>query len=543
MLRKIISVSLLLCLIAAVSLGVGCNIADNGQEVVLSVNIGSEPESIDPAHNEAVDGATLIIHAFEGLYSLDKDGVPVLAQAKSASISADKLVYTLTLRDDIKWSDGKKVTAEDFIYAWKRAVDPKTAAPYAYMLDVIKNVPDIMAGKKTVDQIGAIAKDEKTIEITLAAPCPYFNELLAFPTYLPVRKDIVDANPDKWATKAETYITNGPYKLTSWVSDSEMIYEKNANYYNVKKLGPDKIKFVLMDDDNAILAAYQTNQIMFADTIANNEIDNWKAKPDFNKIGQLGTYFVCFNTKKAPFDNVKVRQAMSLVIDRNYIVEKIGKAGQVPASAFVPIGLTGTDPKKAEFREEGGDYYSVKAEEYAANVTKAKALLAEAGYPDGKGFPKFEYLYNTSSGHKLIGEALQNMWKEKLGIECTLQSQDWSVFLQSRQDGNYQVARHGWLGDYNDPISFIDMWATGGGNNDADWSNAQYDQLVKDIKATDVRTTRYTKMHAAEKILMDEMPIAPIYYYVDIFLKNPKLEGFYSSPLGFKYFMYTSIKE
>jgi oligopeptide transport system substrate-binding protein len=527
-------------MVLSVSLITGCDkkvLTDT-----VAVCIGPEPETIDPAMNSAVDGATLIIHSFEGLYSLDKDGVPQLAQAKKVVVSDDKLTYTITLRDDIKWSDGQAVKAGDFIYAWKRAIDVATASPYGYMLDVIAGAADYMYnGVGTVDDLGAKAIDDKTIEIKLAAPCPYFTELLAFPTYCPLREDIVKDNAG-WATDPATFIGNGPYMLESWVHNSEMVFIKNPNYYNLKELGPEHIKFVLMDDDNAILAAFKNGDIVLADSLPNDELDTLKTTPEYNSIGQLGTYFICFQTQKAPFDDVKVRQALSLAVDRNFIVEQIGKAGQVPAPAYVPIGLSGEDVKK-EFRTEGGDYYSVAAADYAANCTEAKALLAEAGYPDGKGFPEFEYMFNTGTGHQAIAEALQNMWKTVLNIDCTLVSQEWGVFTTTRRNGDFEVARHGWLGDYNDPISFLDMWLTGGGNNDAQWSNAAYDKLIETVKSTDDRAVRYQAMHDAEDILMAEMPVVPIYYYVDIFLKSTKLEGFYSSPLGFKYFMYSSLAE
>ncbi len=508
----------------------------------IAVNVGPEPETIDPALNQTVDGATYIIHAFEGLYSLDKAGVPQLAQAKSVKVSTDKLTYTATLRDDIKWSDGQPVKAGDFVYAWKRAIDLKTASPYAYMFDVIAGVADYINGVKgTVDDMAVKAIDDKTIEIKLASPCPYFTELLAFPTYSPLRKDVVDGKAD-WATKVDTYIGNGPYKLSAWTHNSEMSFVKNTNYYNVSKLGPEEIKFVLMEDDNAIMAAFNNGQILLADTMPIAELDTLKQKPEYNAVGQLGTYFISFNTKKAPFDNIKVRKALTLVIDRNFIVSKISKAGEIPAGAYVPIGLSGKDVKK-EFRAESKDYYSVAEADYAKNVEEAKKLLTEAGYPDGKGFPKFEYMYNTGNSlHQSIAEALQDMWLKKLGITCTLTSQEWGVFSDTRRKGNYEVARNGWLADYNDPISFLDMWTTNAGSNDSKWSNTSYDDLIKTVKSTDDRTTRYDAMHKAEDILLAEMPMAPIFYYVDIYLKSTKLEGFYSSPLGYKYFMYTSLK-
>lgn len=541
--KKIFTLVLVVVMVFAVFTGCQSSTSDEGT-TSISVNVGPEPESIDPAFNEAVDGATLLIHAFEGLMTLDKDGMPVLAQAAEYTVNDDETVYTFTLRDDIKWTDGEIVTANDFIYAWKRAIDPANGTSYGYMFDVIKNGGEIYNGEEGVslDDFGAVALDDKTIEITLNAPTPYFLELCAFPNYFPVRQDIVEANPETWATDPATYVTNGPYTLTSWTHNSEMIYAKNANYYNVDSLGPDEIKFVLMADDNAILAAFQNEEILFADSMPNDEIDAWRDKEEFHLEGQLGTYYVDFNTQKAPFDDVRVRKALSLAIDRNYIVEQIGKAGQEPAPAFVPIGLTDNDATK-EFREVGGEYYSVDPADYEANVAEAKELLADAGYPDGEGFPTFEYMYNESTGHQQIAEALQNMWKEQLGVDSKLVSQEWSVFLQTRQDGNYEVARDGWLGDYNDPITFIDMNTTTSGNNNSHWSNSEYDSLVTQIKNSSDREERYSLMHQAEDIFMEESPVAPIYYYVDIFLMNPKLEGFYSSPLGYKYFMYTSVAE
>ncbi|MBP7401003.1 MAG: peptide ABC transporter substrate-binding protein [Clostridia bacterium] len=541
--RKFRLLSLVLALLMCVSVLAACNQSSPVKE--LSVCVGPEPDSIDPAYNEAVDGATMLIHAFAGICKLDKDGMPQPDMAKEIKISEDGLTYTITLRDGLKWSDGKDLVAEDFIYAWKRAIDPKNATSYGYMLENITGVAecyyaDIEKDTYDVDAIGAKAIDAKTIEITLTAPANYFMEILAFPTLFPVRKDIVEGN-EAWATDPATYISNGPYRMKSWTHDSEIVMEKNPNYYDTAKIGPETIKFVLMDDDNAILSAFQNGTILLADSVPNDTIDSLRGTPEFNLAGQLGTYFVCFNTQKAPFDDVRVRKALSLAIDRNFICEQIGKAGQVPASAYVATGLGDSDPAK-EFRDVGGAYYSVAKEDYKKNCDEARALLAEAGFKDGKGFPKFEYLLNTSTGHKLIAEALQNMWKTELGIDCTLAEQEWGVFLNTRQNGEYEVARHGWLADYNDPISFLDMWVTGGGNNDAKWSNAEYDALIAGVKTGSDRAKRYTDMHAAEDILMEEMPIAPIYYYVDIFMKSAKLDGFYSSPLGYKYFMYCTVK-
>lgn len=518
----------------------GCSNSGSGgssKGVELNVNVGPEPATIDPAKNSAVDGATLINHAFEGLMKLDKDNKIVEGQAAKYEVNKDETVYTFTLREGIKWSDGEQVKAEDFVYAWQRLVDPKTGADYNYMIDMVKNANEIMAGKKKPKELGIKALDEKTVEVTLTTPTPYFLEVCAFPATFPVRKDIVEANADTWSTDPKTYIGNGPYVLKSWEHQSKMTYVKNENYYDLKKLGPDTINFVLMEDKNTMLSAYKNNEILFADDLPSEEIDAMKDKGLVIEK-QLGTYFLSINVKKEGLDNVKVREALSLALDRDYIVEKVAKGGQIPADSFVTTGLTDADGK-TEFHENAKKWYDAK--DYKGNVEKAKKLLKEAGYENGKGLPSIELMCNP--GHEPIMEAVQNMWKENLGLNVTISSQDWNVFLETRKEGDFQVARDGWLGDYNDPVSFIDIWVTGGGNNNAQWSNKEYDKIVSEIKSTTDAKERYAKMHEAEDLLAKDMPIIPIYYYTDLYLISDKLEGMYTSPLGYKYFMYCTVTE
>jgi oligopeptide transport system substrate-binding protein len=500
---------------------------------MLTVCVGPNPDTIDPALNSSVDGATLIIHGFEGLMTLDKDGVPVPGQAKEYEISDDGTVYTFHLRDNLKWSDGKALTANDFVYSWNRAISPETAADYEYMYEVIDGYDE--------GSLNVTAPDDKTLVVTLKNAIPYFLELTAFPTFSPVRQDMIDANGEGWAVAPETYIGNGPYKMTEWVPGSHMIYERNKNYWDYKNLGANKIKFVLMEEDTSIRNAFQNGEIMFADSMPQDEIDAWRDKPEFNLEGQLGTYYISFNVQKAPLDDARVRKALTLAVDREFICREIGKTGQEPAGAFVATGLSDADPSK-EFREVGGNYYDPSGAAYEANLAEAKKLLADAGYPDGKGLPNIEYLYNEGTGHQAIGEALQDMWK-KIGVNVNLVSQEWGTFLNTRKNGEYYIARNGWLSDYNDPISMLDMWITGGGNNDAQWSNAQYDELISKVKSSTNPEERFKMMHEAEDIIFDESMLCPIYYYVDLFLLNQKVEGFWSSPLGYKYFMYATVKE
>lgn len=520
----------------------GANSAAQPKSVSLTVNVGTEADSIDPALNTAVDGGIYIQHCFEGLTKLDKNGKIVNGQAKDIKVSDDGLTYTATLRDDIKWQDDKPVTAQDFVYAWQRVVNPKTASEYSYMFDPIVNGTDIYTGKnKDITSLGVTAKDDKTLVIKLNAPCAYFLELLSRPMYFPVRKDVVDGN-DKWTQDPKTYIGNGAYKMTAWNHKESIIDQKSDTYYDKAEVTVDQIKFMLMDDDASIQAAYQNGELQFADSYPTEEQEKWAATKDYHNMAQLGTYFCCFNCKKAPFDNVKVRKALTLAIDRNYIVNSITKAGQIPADAFVSTGISDTDTSK-QFRDVGGSYFSAKTEDYDKNVAEAKKLLSEAGYPDGKGFPTFEYSYNTGTGHKAIAEALQNMWKQELGINCTLSSQEWAVFIDSRHKGNYDVARHGWLADYNDPISYLDMWMTTSGNNDAKWSNKDFDSLIQKAKSTGDQKVRMQAMHDAEKILMAEMPVCPIYFYTDVYLENTNMSGLVTTPLGDKIFSFVKVSK
>lgn len=535
-------VALLLLLVMVVSTvltGCGSKDAAKGNESgnVLDVHVGPEPNTIDPTLNTAVDGGTLINHAFEGLMKINEKDEVVNAQAADVQVSEDGIVYTFTLRDDAKWSDGEPVTAENFVYSWRRSVDPATGSEYNYMIDMVLNANEIMAGEMDPSELGVKAIDEKTFEVTLAVPTSYFLEVAAFPTTYPLREDIISENPDTWATEPDNYIGNGPYILQSWEHQSKMVFVKNEQYYDIDKLGPDTINFNLMEDQNTILSAFKNGEILFGDDLPSEEIEAMKGN-GLEIIGQLGTYFLAVQTQKEEFQDVKVRQALALAIDRDFIVESVAKGGQEPADTFVPTGLSDANVEE-EFHGNAESWYDLN--DYEGNVAKAQQLLAEAGYANGEGFPTIELMCNP--GHEAVMEAIQNMWSEKLGLNVTISSQDWNVFIDTRNAGDYQVARHGWLADYNDPISFLDMWVTGGGNNDAKWSNAEYDALIKEVKTTNDREARYAAMHAAEKILGEEMPVIPIYYYTDLYLISDKLEGFYVSPLGFKFFMYTSIAE
>lgn len=541
MLKKCIAGVLIALLMLGTLAGCGekSTSGEGGQEI--SVTIGSEPKSIDPTINSAVDGATIIIHAFEGLTKLDKNGKVVEGMAKSYKASDDGKKFTFKLRD-AKWTDGQPVKAQDFVYSWRRAVDPKTASEYAYQLYYIKNGQAINEGKAKLEDLGVIAVDDKTLEVTLEAPTAYFLEITSFPTLFPLREDIVSKDPTGWATKPETYVSNGPFKLKSWEHDAELVFEKNADYYDAKKILPSAVKFMLIVEDNSVLAAFKNDEVIFADSMPSEEIPALKKEGVLKIDPQLGTYFYCFNTTKKPFDNVNVRKALSLSIDRQYIVDKIAQGNQIPAGAFVPGGVPDVNPSP-DFRATGKDYYDPSAAGLEKNIAEAKKLLADAGYTDISTFPQIELAYNTEGGHKAIAEAVQEMWKKNLGISVKLTGQEWKVFQQTRKDGNFDVCRHGWLGDYVDPMTFLDMWTSNSGQNDAKYKNAEFDKQIAIGKSSSDRKVRMQAMHKAEDMLMGDMAIMPIYFYSDLYLINPSLKGFYGSPLGFKYFMYSYIDE
>ena len=573
----------------------------------ISVCLASEPDTIDPALNSAVDGATLLTHLFSGLAKWEQDESGALAIVPDAAqeltegvVNEDGTVtYTYTLKDGLKWSDGKDVTANDFVFAWQRAASLETAADYGYMFDVVDGYDEVTdaddeGNPKNPDaKLNAKAVDEKTIEVTLENAVPYWNELLAFPTYFPVREDVV--SNESWATDPSTYVCNGLYKLTSWEHNSLITLEKNAEHPDAAEVTMEKINFYLSDDANNQLSNFKNGEWNLIDSVPTNEIATLKEQyPDeFFNVGQLGTYYVCWNINEAilPADSkltgaeaeaakAEIRNAVSLLIDRNYIVDEIAQGGQVPASSFVAMGLTDADGK-TQFYENTGvsndfiGYFNTSADAVKTNFDSAVETLKKYyNYDEATGkftnFPKMTYLYNTDEGHKAIGEYIQSTLAN-VGIEISMENQEWATFLNTRKDGDYSIARNGWLADYNDPISFLDMWTTASGNNDVQFGKGDhkdvkaysldltkygydtkvengtwaetYDVLISTIKSCTDDNNRYAMMHVAEDMLMASGCLTPIYYYTDMYMLDKNVQGFFSNPLGYKYFMYCTFAE
>ena len=448
---------------------------DNGSDT-LRLNLSSEPDYLDPALNSSVDGACLAANAFSGLYTYNSDGVCVPACAEGYVVSDDGLTYTVTLKEGLKWSDGSDLTAADFEYSWKRAAADETAADYAYMFNGIAGFPNDLAVK---------AVDDRTFEFTLTAPCAYMEDLMAFPTFFPLKQSVVESyedwqtSPGGWCQDAGNWVSNGAYVLTSWDHDVSMTYEKNPYWYDADKVTVDKLEYMLSADDTAIFAAYNAGDIDFADSVPTDEVASLLDNPEFHIVDELGTYYVAFNCKspifegKTPEQAACMREAFTILIDRDYICENIGQTGQVAANAFIPLGMADGNGGffKTSATEEGYfDPYAIN-NDYDATVAKAIELLEAAGYEFEDGVLaasnpiQLEYLTNTTSGHIAIAESIQQDLAV-VGIELSIAQQDWNVFLEERKQGNFDFAREGWIADFNDPVNMLEMWTTVSGNND-----------------------------------------------------------------------------
>lgn len=497
------------------------------QKTAVYALAGPEPSSIDPAMNNTVSGGIYISHAFEGLTKPDENGNAVPGMAKSWKINDDATVYTFNIRKDAKWSDGEPVTAYDFEYAWKRVAKPETASRYAYQMYYIKNAAKYNAKEATADQMGVKALDDHTLEITLELPATYFLDLTFFYCFMPVRKDIIEQYGEQWTQSPETYISNGPYIMTEWAHDSEIVFKKNGNYWDKGSIDIEEIHWKLMENDTAAVNAYESGELdINFGVIPPDDLVRLEKEGDLLNFAMLGTYFYDFNVEKEPLNDAKVRKALSYAIDRDYIVRHAAGGGQIAACSYVPPNIPGKT-YDTDFREEGETYF-----EKTANIKEAKKLLAEAGYPDGKNFPELEVLYNTGDRHKRIAEAIQEMWKDNLGINVRISNMEWKALMQKKFSGDFSISRSGWTGDYVDPMTFLDMWMTESGNNTINWGNEWYDTLIKKAKESTDRNIRMEAMHEAEDILMDEMPVMPIFYYNTNMLVNPRIKGIYVSPLG-----------
>lgn len=509
-------------------------------EKILSVQVGPDPETIDPALNSAVDGGNMLLHSFECLLAVDQNGQLAPGQAESWETSEDGLTWTFHLRDGLKWSDGSDLTANDFVYSWKRVCDPMVAAPYAEtVLSMVEGYDKAIEGD--LDALQVAATDNNTLVVTLSAPCSYFGSLAAFATLSPVQQATVEANGDAWATKAETYISNGPFYVSDWVPGSYIMMTKNPYYWNADAIKLDGIKWNLIEDSNAAYSAYQTGEVLMIKDVPTEEIPSLKENADFYVDPIIGTYYLSMNIDREPFNNADVRKALSLAIDRDYVANTLMQGTYSPAGNFMGPGWIDTDGKQFKDNANGGKEY-IDTTNYEADLEEAKQLLADAGYPNGEGFPTITYSTNDAGYHKVVAEYLQQAWAE-LGIDLQVDIVEWASFTPMRRNGDYDVARNGWVGDYSDPSNMLDLFYSTNGNNDGKFNNADYDAALELSRTTLDAAERSTALHNAEDILMEEAGCIPVAYYNDFWLQSDKITGSWHSPYGYWYFMYADIAE
>ena len=509
-------------------------------EKILSVQVGPDPETIDPALNSAVDGGNMLLHSFECLLAVDENGQLVPGQAESWETSEDGLTWTFHLRDGLKWSDGSDLTANDFVYSWKRVCNPMVAAPYAEtVLSMVEGYDKAIEGD--LDALQVVAQDDNTLVVTLSTPCSYFGSLAAFATLSPVQEATVTANGDAWATSAATYISNGPFYVSEWVPGSYIMMTKNPYYWNADAIKLDGIKWNLIEDSNAAYSAYQTGEVLMIKSVPTEEIPSLKDSADFHVDPIIGTYYLSLNLERDAFKDARVRKALSLAIDRDYVANTLMQGTYSPADNFMGPGWIDMDGKQFKDNANGGQSY-IDVNNYEADLEEAKQLLADAGYPDGEGFPSISYTTNDAGYHKVVAEYLQQAWAQ-LGIDLQVDIVEWASFTPMRRNGDFDIARNGWVGDYTDPSNMLELFYSTNGNNDGKFNNADFDAAI-DLSRTALDSAERSKaLHTAEDILMEETGCIPIAYYNDFWLQSEKITGSWHSPNGFWYFMYADITE
>ncbi len=493
---------------------------------ILHLGNGAEPMGLDPQIVTGVPEHHIISALIEGLVTENKKNLnPEPGTAERWETSEDGLVWKFHLREDAKWSNGDPVTATDFVQSYQRMLTPSLGSQYAYMLHVVKNAEAYNSGKlKDFSQVGFEAINDKQLNITLKAPTPYFLSLLNhyswFPVHIPTIKKHggIDKPDNRW-TLPGNFVGNGPFILDKWEINKVIVVKKSSTYWDRKTVKLEEIHFHPISDVEVEERAFRSGQIHVSNTIPLNKIEVYRKK-DAGKLRidtYLGTYFYRLNTKRKPLDDKRVRMALALAVDRESIVRNIHYRTVKVAGNITPPGTGG---------------YTYQGSPLKYDPDKARQLLAEAGFPGGQGFPKLSVLYNSSEQHRRMAEVIQQMWKKNLGIEIELANEEWKVYLKTSQEMDYDISRAGWIGDYPDANTFLDMWLTDGGNNYTGFSLVEYDKLIADAANAPSVEARLALFQKAEGLLMEEMPILPIYFYTARYLINPRVREWHPTILN-----------
>ncbi|MEI6287347.1 MAG: peptide ABC transporter substrate-binding protein [Bacillota bacterium] len=512
---------LVVALILAVLFAGGCG--KQNDDTLLRWAVSTEPGTLDPRKSEGSPEGLILFQLFEGLVTENSKGDIVPAAAEKWEVSADGTTYTFHLRPGLKWGSGMPLTAQDFEWTWKSTLDPATGSNFTEMLYFLKGAEDYNKGKGTADKVGVKAVDDRTLVVTLNVATPFWLYIAGTNSkYLPVNSLLVQGN-SKWTEDIGNFDSNGPFLLTEWKHNSKISFQKNPNYWNQSVVKINKIDTAIIDNKQTALAMFQSGKLDASEAgFPSSEAKKLLASGEYIKYPSLYTYYISFNSAVKPLDDVRVREALALALDRTKICAISATGAMKPAFAMVSYGCMDTVTGK-DFRTEDGPLFS-------ESVEKAKALLAAAGYPDGKGFPKLQYLYHTTETNKQIAEIMQEMWKKNLGIDIEMINQEFKVYVQTVQKMDYQIARCGWQGDYNDPLTFLNIFVTGNGQNRPRYSNPNYDKLISLAMNSTVPETRFTAMKQAEAMLIKDMPVAPIYFSESGTLCSPRLKGLIYDP-------------
>ena len=493
------------------------NVESGNRDQILHFGNGDEPQELDPHLTTGIPEFHIQQALFEGVVAKHPTDLSIEpGVAESWDISDDQKTYTFHFRENARWSNGDPVTAQDFVYSWERALRPELGSLYSYMFTYIKNADAFFKGE--IDDfklVGVKALDERTLQVELNAPTPFFLQILDHHSYYPVHPPTIEKfggmikRGSQWS-RPGNFVGNGSYTLKDWKLNRILTVERNPYYWDADKLTLKEIHYYPVSNRSTEERMFRAGQLHVTNRVPNEKIAWYREnRPEsLNITPYLGTYFYRFNTRVEPLGDVRVRKALSMSIDRVQIVENVTKGGQIAAYNFTPPNTNGfTAAARVEY-----------------NIEKAQGLLAEAGFPNGEGFPKLEIIYNTDESHRMVAIAIQQMWKKALNIDVTLSNQDWQVYLENESQGNYQISRAAWIGDYLDPNNFIDLFLTDGGNNRTGWGNDRYDELVAMAAKATSKEERFKYFQENEEILLEESPIMPIYTYTRVFLIDPSVK-------------------
>jgi len=504
---------------------------------ILLMTVGSEPRTLDPQEAQGVTEHHIIMAMIEGLVapSINDQATAVPGMADRWEHNDDYSVWTFHIGEDRKWSNGDPVTAEDFVFSYKRMLTASFGAQYAENLYILKGAEEYYKGKtRNFDDVGVKAIDEHNLRIELVGPTPYLLSLVQHDSWLPVNAKAIlkfghiDTRDTKW-THPGNYVANGPFIMKTWRPNDVIEVIRNPLYWDAANVKLNGINFYSIENANTAGRAFQAGQLHKTDQVSLDKVPYYRrVHPELIRIDPSeGVYFYRINISRKGLDNPKVRLALNLAIDRDGIVKNILREDQKPATGFTPPGM--------------GDYTPLKKITY--DPERARQLLAEAGYPKGKGFPKFTLHFNTSESHRAIAEAIQQMWKEELGIDVTLENQEWKVYLDTQNSMNYDISRSGWIGDFIDPVTFLSMWTTGNGNNNTHWANSKYDALIEQAARTGDPKARLDILHQAEELFLSEVPVVLIYWYTNTYLLRPAVQNWYPLVLGNHNYKYINLKD